>query len=294
MKKREKTLAIAVGVLAAFYVGSWLFHNALEGPLEAKRKTITRLNRDIEKKEAKLVRARRTAKELAEWNAQSLPSDLGQAPGLYRTWLDLVCKRVGFDDLNVGSSDPVGRKGSYAKLVFTVRGYVTLAQLVEFLWEFYSTDHLHKIQKLDITPTKDNQLDLSIAIEALALPEADRKENLTPRKSNRLASSTVDDYLQPIVNRDLFRIVGSGSDPTDLTYLTAVIENDGQLEAWFTLRGKDRMLKLRVGETLDIGQFRGAVAEIVEGDVVIESEGERWLLTIGENLANAASLPPEY
>lgn len=294
MKKREKILAAIVAAMVALYMGSLLFENALKGPLDARQSAIKRRLKEIDGLNAELSRAREAGKELAVWEAQSLPSNLSEARALYQQWLAELINRVGLADLNVGSSEPGSRKGSYSRLVFSVQGRGTLAQLVEFLFEFYSADHLHQIQKLDITPSpKEDELNLSITIEALSLPGADRANRLNNRKSDRLASGLLADY-QPIVDRDLFSIGGSGPDATDYTYLTAVVDVDGTLEAWFTLRATDQMLKLRVGETLDIGQFRGSIAEIVDADVIIESEGERWLLTVGENLAHASSLPPEY
>ena len=54
------------------------------------------------------------------------------------------------------------------------------------------------------------------------------------------------------------------------------------------------MLRLRIGASLQIGQFQGTLVRIDEDDVVLESEGERWLLGLGESLAQAYAVPPEY
>jgi hypothetical protein len=53
-------------------------------------------------------------------------------------------------------------------------------------------------------------------------------------------------------------------------------------------------LKLKVGQRFEVGDFQGMVAEIDERDVVIDSDGERWLLTLGEQLSQATALPPEF
>ena len=87
-------------------------------------------------------------------------------------------------------------------------------------------------------------------------------------------------------------------DPTDHTFLTGINYVNGEPEAWFTLRMADdpdqALLKLRTGSSLQIGQFSGTVVRIDEDDVVLEADGERWLLGIGESLAQAYALPPEY
>jgi len=88
--------------------------------------------------------------------------------------------------------------------------------------------------------------------------------------------------------------VGGSAQVADYAFLTAVNYVDRQPEAWFSIRTNDSVLKLRQGERLEIGSFKGTIAAITDTDVVVESEGERWLLTVGENLSQAAALPPEY
>jgi len=296
MKTREKILAVAFGLLAVGYGGNWLFDTALQVPLNQRHAALAREQKKIQVLETKLRQAREAGKELTEWEAQSLPSDVGQARRLYQAWLTEMLNRIGLSDLNFSAGSPVNRKGYFDVLSFAVRGRGTLSQLVALLFEFYSADHLHQIQKLDITPSSQGSdlLDLSISIEALVLPGANRREELSTRVSQRLASGTLADY-QAIVKRNLFRFGGTGADATDYTYLTAVINVNDQLEAWFTSRNTGEVVKLHQGETIDIGQFRGTIIDIEGSDIVVESDDEeRWLLTVGENLAQASALPPEF
>ena len=59
------------------------------------------------------------------------------------------------------------------------------------------------------------------------------------------------------------------------------------------MRTSDTVLKLRKGDVLEVGQFKGTLVDIADADVILESDGERWLMTIGENLTRATALPPE-
>ena len=97
--------------------------------------------------------------------------------------------------------------------------------------------------------------------------------------------------------RNLFG-VGGASDPTDQTYLTGIQHVNGEPEAWFTLRNEtdpDRaVVRLRRGQRLVIGQFQGQVTEIGDDDVILEADGERWLVALGEHLGEAFALPPEF
>jgi len=290
--KRRKGLLLGVAtVVLAMICGDWLWRNAVEGPTELRERRLAGLQRARQQRENALAQARKAGQQLAKWEAQSLPSDPEVARSLYQAWL---LELVGFVELrnpNVDSGSPVSRKGLYQTISFSVRGRGTLEQLTTFLFEFYSADHLHQIRSLSITPLqKSDQLDLSISIEAAVLATATRRDRLSTERSDRLASEPLEDYY-PIARRNLFGF-GGNPDATDYTYLTAVVHVDDELEAWFTLRATDEVLKLREGQNLSIGQFRGTVREIEASDVVLESEGERWLLTIGENLAQAFALPP--
>lgn len=292
-KHHKKLLMGMLGLLAVFYVGDWLLENLLEGPLQARRKTQTNLEKNIDKQQVSLARARKAGKQLSVWEEQSLPSNTEVASSTYQVWLLQVIQHAGLSAQGVNSSEPVTRKGIYSLLSFSARAHGSLEQLTRFLFEFYSAGHLHQIRSLSITPIhKTGELDLTISVEAMVLPSSGRDKEFTTQTSDRLASDNLEEYMS-IVERNLFD-VGGGLDPTDQTVLTTVTYVNGRPEVWFLLRGSDELLKLKKGDRLEIGLFSGTLAEIVDTDVIIESEGERWLLSIGENLTQATALPPEY
>ncbi|NLY00454.1 MAG: hypothetical protein GXY83_30535 [Rhodopirellula sp.] len=288
---------ILYGILAAmflFYLGDWFLQNAVEqGPLQDRRNTIAGLESDIEKRESRLLRAREIGKQLTVLQARSLPSDVEIARSLYQGWLLELVNYVELSAPNVDSGNPLSRRGLFNVISFSVRGRGTLEQLTRFLYVFYRAGHLHQIRSLAITPLKGTDLlDLAISIEAIALPTADRKAKLTSLQSDRLAYDALDEY-DVIVRRDLFG-AGGASEATDFTYLTAVNYVNGEPEAWFDIRTDAKLLKLRRGDILQIGPFEGTIAEIADTDVVLQSGSERWLLGVGENLAQASALPPEF
>jgi hypothetical protein len=293
MMNRKNLMLLVLGVILAFYAGEWLLDKLLTAPLDARNAKTKVLEGDLQKRKAELAKARQAGKKLSDWERQSLPSDTEVARSLYQGWLLELVNHVGLADPNVNSNEPASYKGQFTTLGFSIRGRGTLEQLGKFLFEFYSAGHLHQIQSIVITPLqKTGELDLSITIDALALPGADRKDRLSAERSDRLASAKPEDY-RSIVQRNLFA-VGGGLDPTDQTYLSAVNYVDGEPEAWFTLRNSDELLKLRKGSRLEIGQFSGKLIEIDDADVILESDGQRWLLTIGDNLTEAYALPPEF
>jgi len=295
MQPRERLLAGIVGAIILAYGGYWLFQQGLQGPKEQRHRQIQKLNDKIHDKEQLLARARKAGRQLTEWRSQSLPSDVPIARTLYQGWLVELVGRHHFQKPNVDSGDAIQKLGIYQKLPFTVRGQATLQQVVDFLYEFYRAGHLHRIQRLNLTPLEQGQrLSVSIAIEALVLPGADRKDTLTHKTSNRLAYADPRPY-QVIVERNVFGRWGTGRlTPADHAYLTAILDTGGRPEVWITLRTTGELLKLHPGDPIEVGTIHGEVAEIASPDVVLKINGSRWLLTLGDSLSQAMALPPEY
>lgn len=304
-KYRQYILAGVFGAMVLYYVGNMVVDQFIEGPLQAARQRGEQLQKSIDQREKELQRARSEAKLLARWESQSLPADAEVARSLYQGWLVELVEAAGLKNPSYAVSDPVGSRSAYQTIACTIRGRGTLAQLTEFLYIFYRTDLLHQVRSLSITPIQgSNELDLSVSIEAIILPGAgpekldqdsifDEFRARAWRISDRLASSGLDAYRNPIVGRNLFSI-SSAPDPSDFAYLTAISSVNGQPEAWFTVRSTDEVLRLCEGDWLKIGAVEGVLVEIADSDVVIEIEGERWLLTLGESLAQASALPPEF
>jgi hypothetical protein len=294
VKKREVILAAGLGTILGVYGMHWIYQHVYVLPLEERREKTTRLREDIGKRELELARIAKAGKDLKRWKTQSLPTDTEVARSLYQAWLVALVGAAEFDNPNVDSSEPLIRKGLYNSLSFSVRGRGTLKQLTRFLFDFYRADHLHQIQSLSLTPVpRQDELEIAVSIEALCLVDADRKDRLNARDSDRLASTSLDAY-QAIAERNLFGIGGGEADEASLAYLTAITEVNGEPEAWFTLRASGQLLKLQQRQSFAIGPFHGTVAEIHRSEVILLCDEERWLLTIGDNLMQANMLPPEF
>jgi hypothetical protein len=310
-------LVLAAGAMLLYFGGDWATEKWVNGPKNVKGGQITNLAKAVEDAKQSLEGVRYDAQRMAILESRSLPSKTEVARSLYVAWLSELVKYAELSSPSLNAGEPVNRRGGFKSISFSVRVRGNLEQLTVFLFEFYNAPHLHKIQSLGLTPIpKTDQLDLSIAIDTLVLPFADRQDELsqvrladTPqRAAERLASATLDAY-KPIVERNLFAIADSGTDPADHTVLTGVNYVDGVPEAWFTTRTDGKTLRLRIGDRLiqDGDRIRksdgeeepgltseiGRVAEMKGSDLVLERDGERWLLTIGETLAQAYALPPE-
>ncbi len=307
-KYRQYGLMALMLVMVVYFGGEWVLDNLIEAPINDAEQTTALRKKQIKDLQNSLGSLRKAGTLLAKWESQSLPSDTEAARSLYQAWLVELVEDVRLLNPSVNSSEPSNRKGLYHVISFSVRGRGTLEQLTTLLFAFYQTDLLHQIRSLNISPTsKQNQLDLSISIEALVLRRAGRASSddqetvfdefrqRTWRASDRLASGKLEDY-DPIVHRDFFSVGGSGViDPTDYTYLTSISIINGEPQVWFTARATDEVMKLREGEPFEVGSLVGEIAEVYGSDVIIKSkDGERWLLTLGDKISDAHALPPEF
>lgn len=295
MNPRERVLAGIVGVCVGGFALWAGYQRLIEQPLANLASDRDKLITKVEGQERQVRLASREAARLAELEQRSLPADRQLARSLYQNWLVEAVNRVGFESPNVDSGAIATRKDLYDRLSFNVRGRGDLAQLSRFLYDFYRADFLHQVTRLTITPVAaTSKLELSLAIEALVLPGAPRRERLEERRSQRLRHESLADY-QPLVERNLFGDGGARLfDPADFAFLTAIVDVDGQPEAWFNLRTTGELVKLKRGERLVVGDFSGTIEQIDELDLILASDEERWLLALGESLTQATALPPEF
>lgn len=290
LQKREKVLAGVVAVLLVVVAGR-LGARVLYSPLAMRQAEVEALAQRIAERKSKVEAALPAQARLADYRRRALPSDPQAARSLYQNWLLELTDRVKLKGRKVESSDGRVVKGVYHNLPFTVRGEGSLEQLVHFLYEFYAAGHLHRIRRLSVKPQeKSSDLELTIVIEALSLPEADRRDKLTTLAGSRLAHQDLGAYRKSIVERNLFapyrpppvaqrsqpRITPKPAEPMDpskFAYVTAIVEVDGRPEVWVKARTKDENYQRREGQRLEIGSFKGVISRIADRHVEITVEG---------------------
>jgi hypothetical protein len=297
LQRREKILGAVAGGLTLLLAVWFLFFSG--GSLSYGRLCARRdqLAPEVAKKERAVKAAAVAARRLAEWQRRALPSDVAEARVQYQAWLRELVDRLRFQQPTIESTGVETRPQTYSLLKFKVHGRTDRAKFTEFLHEFYSAGHLHQIRMMDISRVPNStDLEVSIDVEALSLPDADRKNKLTedPGKSLRLVQLV--DYSKTIVKRDLFapfRPVEKHEPPdaAKSTFVTAILAVDGRGEVWLVDRttGKDR--KLHVGEQLEVGSLRGTVKSIGTHDLVVDVGGRLRRYRSGDNLGSGGDSP---
>jgi len=306
LKKREKILAGVTVALVAVFVGKWTLSGD-GGTLGALRQERDDLLAEVEQKKAQVHRGRKAAAHLDAWQRRSLPSDRDIARSLYQNWLLELVDKVEFGHAKVESGEVRSHLGIYWRLPFTIRGQGTLDQLIRLLHAFYSAGHLHQIRRLSIKPDEDSKkLNLTISVEAISLPEADRRDKLSVEPSSHTDLLELPAYRKTIVERNLFGpyvpppppVVHTepkeppkppepqppSFDHAKYTVVTAILEVGGLPQVWIQVRTTGKKFELREGGSFDVGTDRATVVRIGRREVEIEIDGRRRIVRLGESV----------
>jgi hypothetical protein len=299
LQKREKILVIAVGSLLAILILYWIWPSSA-GSLADLNKSLDDLQQKVAAKTLQINQARRAQAHLEDWQRRALPANQATARSLYQNWLLKMADGVKLKNLNINPFDASSRRGVYAGLGFTITGQGTLDQLTQFLYEFYSAGHLHKIRTLNILPMKNSSdLELTIVIEALSLPGSKQTDKLSAEPAKRLKLDSMDEYKKIISGRNLFAVYAPKPpavekkpeikqdpklDVLQFSYLTAIIEADGVPEAWIFERTSGQTFKVHEGEQFTIGKVQGKMIRIGYNEIEIEIDGQVRTIGYGNSL----------
>lgn len=72
------------------------------------------------------------------------------------------------------------------------------------------------------------------------------------------------------------------------TYLTSILERDGEMGIWLIERTTSKRIELKVGDKFDIGSMKGVVTKIGLQEIELEVKGKRLTLPLGSSLFEAA------
>jgi Tfp pilus assembly protein PilO len=289
---RQKLLLAGLVAMGLLAVGERIWRGWYEEPLAAADKRVERLNADIAKAKQNLRRLKKDEGRLQRLRSLSLPDDVEVARTVYQAWLTQVAESIELEGQRVDSNPPRSQQG-FQILPFSLRGTGSLEQLTALLFEFYQAPYLHHVRTLTVTPVAGaRELNLNLAVEALIIGGAQRTEEMPAGSNQQLASAELDAY-QAIARRNFFSASG-GVEATAYTTLTAIVEVDRYPEAWFTNHLEDEVVKVREGDRFRVGSLACEVERITLRDAIITIDGQRWLLTVHDRVADAVALPPEY
>ncbi len=207
MTSREKILAAGVGVVASLFAGRSILATIQSG-FEKKTQLIESLEKKKSEQELQMTAGTVANKKLNSLVNKSLPRIEETARADYQKWLITLGEESQLRSPSPLFSGELKEKDSpYQVIKFNLKGTGTIETATQLLYGFYAKDYLHRISKFDMSPlpnsAEPDQLNISLDCEVLALAIAKDKQDPPKGISNRVAKS-LDEYKQPILERNLF------------------------------------------------------------------------------------------
>lgn len=405
MTNREKRLTQVGGVILALTVVSWIF-NSYRTSLSDLDSQLEKAQRQVDDIDIATRQVEALSRDFDQLRGQSLPSDISTAQTAYKAWLIDLLQRdsFSFDNVKIASNAITESEDAvFVRHPFQVSFSGSLDGITDMLYAFYSKQILHRINQLSLQPTGQDQLNVRMIVEAIALSDAPTKVDLNAIESKEsLSHGDAAKYAEAILNRNLFGpgnnapVITSGSqqsfyvsedaddresfrlaadakdrnqtvsysliehnfpsdaqieftpdgrvlvqsseiaeyeikvqatdtgipakksevktisiafterppapepmeveapkpfDVAQLAVFTATVEINDRLEAWIWRREKQEMLKLTIGDPIDLGTFQGKIVSISTKALEVEN-AEQGLLSVpsGKTLSEAENL----
>lgn len=203
MTQRERVLAILVG-FCLLVVGGYYFMNQYFSALGNRDRQIETLSKRLKEEEFVKAKADMALDRLEVYKQHAMPESIRASQSFYQERLRETLESTGFDDIVIKPLN--GRRGgNHYQHMFTINGQATMEQFVQFTYEFYSFNILHKFTKLTIIPVKDSELlDISMNVSVLSLDGTEDVPQPEDVRIPKLAHGTLQDYTDVILQRNLF------------------------------------------------------------------------------------------
>jgi hypothetical protein len=312
MKPRERMLAIGVAALVGLLLLNAVYQQ-ISGAFTQRNGQKAELEKKVQDKQRTIEAGRRAEKLLVEWRHRSLPSNKESARSQYNQWLVSLVDRVKLESPVVDYMPTIGRSTAYDKFGYRIKGDgdISMKQLIHFLYEFYNTNQLHQIRQLTIKPKADGkQMELTIDVEAMQLPGADRPDKLNLEPSNRLKLANQGAYEKTIGDRNLFvaytpprtdrvkteppkTVTKQPFDIAKFAKVTGIVEDNNRPQIWVSVQTNGELLKLTEGEDFTVGDVQCKVVKIGVRDAVVTVAGKQKQVKLEDNLRDAAEMPTD-
>lgn len=300
-KKRERFLLIVAGILFVVIIIPVMYQlfGANTTRLRAER---IRLKESIEKLENDVRQKDRIKKRLDELTEQSLPPGDALAQSLYQNWLIKTAEDVGLQGNQVAPGSVTPMKDHYRKFTMTLNSRGNLKQISEFLRVFHKTDYLHLVRKVTPRMTRNwDQMDVSITVEALTLPQAKTSQRLRNIPARAIAiTDTERQTLRDITQRNLFVawsppptpgpkdkeddepiiVAPNVFDHSPYCYIGSILEVDGKPQVWIDVRTEGKQFKLYEGDMFRLGGVRCFIKKIDFDNRKVDVEAAGGMYTI--------------
>lgn len=302
MSQRERVLAILVGVLL-LGVGGYYFMNQYFGAIKHRDRQIEGLTKQLNQEKFVEAKAKQALGRLDVYQKHALPESIRASQAFYQDRLRETLEANGFSNISIKPNNP-RRSGNHSQHSFSMTGTATLENLVQFTYEFYSFDVLHKFTKLSMIPSKtSDSLEISMDVAVLSVDGASEVPNPDDVRLNTLTYGNLKDYIDKITQRNLFSPANKPPMFTSKRSVDAERGNSFQYRVSASDPDKDDRVRFFLGdnppeglELSESGSLNWTPPELGEYKVTIEARDNRTPAksTTQELVINVKEpLPPE-
>jgi|688.fasta_scaffold01335_20 hypothetical protein len=294
MNPRTKWLLAGVAVLAVLYIGDYVYRTYIEEPTRKANGAIERLDKQLQEAADSQLIAKKISQKMEGFAGRSLPFDAGVARSLYQDWLLKLMEQHQMTGISIDASAPVpieiksrtnkkkNRLIGY-RISYAVHGKTALPQWVNWVRDFESAGHLHKLESLTLVPLGNgNEIDVNMTIEAVSLQATEREDRLTQwiRDPQQVPSAS---SLAAFVQRNIFAR-GFSKTLADIRLQAITFNRRGEGEAWFDLgQGKATQI-VTLGQKLEL-PIHEIVLLAVQGDIAkLRVNGSEVDLPLGQTM----------
>ncbi len=302
-EKRERFL-IGIMVFVVIVIVLPMLFNLFGTKLTVARKKRDQLVKEVNTLQAEMRTADAISRQLLEMNEAALPSDDVYARRVYQQWLTGLAQDAGLEmrSIDASSVTPIRFKKQelYKRYSCTLHARGALAQLADFLRCLEHSGYLQLVRRVDSKPiVNSNKMDLTITIEALSLPQSERR-SLPPIARGQLdASESERAMMKRIADRALFSIYTpprpdssrtennqpAQFDHSPYCFVTAITETNGKKQVRVNIRSEDKVYWLGPEDSFQLGDVRCYVRAIDFDRVRIEAAGEMFTVKLGKSFA---------
>ena len=298
MNARTKWLALGGLLIIGFYAADTLYRSWIEKPTQELTVQLNGLTDTIRKTSDQQLLAQKAGKRLEAYAARALPYSPQLARSGYQEWLLGLVEQHGLQSASVDAAQPVAielksrtKKGKRQSIGFRIgyslRAQATVTKLAQFLQEFRSAGHLHKVRSLALNPTgKEGTLDVNMSIEVLGLDASPNKDQLSRWHLADDAMTSLGGY-EKFVQRNLFAR-GFAKSLQDVELKAITFDRLGTARAWFRIDSSGNTRTVGVGDQVPVALHDISVKDIQPGKVLVHVNETPYWLTLGQSIAQVS------
>jgi len=203
MSQRETRLVLGVALVLVL-AGGWYVWSSYSTAAQSKKREIANLTEQIHTEEETEFRAQMALARLERYREHALSENKRDSQAFYQERLRQQVESAGLRNVIIKPRDGK-RGGKYQEHYFDVNASGNLLEVIQFAYEFYSYELVHKISSFTFTPRREsNELDVKLMVAVLGIDGVQQLPKLEQVHRDTLPHGTLEDYAQVIGNRDFF------------------------------------------------------------------------------------------